>query len=284
MITDLIDIETGELVTAEYAYKHKNRRYRCCGCPCPMHSKQSCCSNYHAARNPNCDHDPGCCTEGIRDDNSYVCFDLMDLDEIDRCIMSKPRNGKKEPGESWNPGKPHSEEHKSSPKLLRDIFGLGLCDQKDKRVNDKHMLGDILLNRKTARGKAMIDVDLGKRAIVAKPYWHFDQEQIIRFKLYFSDQYCGEWVKRSAIFDLEFTADDAYHKYVTKLFGKVRGKYGALYDMVLIYGHWECVEIDAYREIVQQCANDSWLCVGYQRAVCEVPVHQIYMPRQMRNK
>lgn len=142
----------------------------------------------------------------------------------------------------------------------------------------------MLLNKKTVRGKEMIDANIGKRAITAKPYWHFDQEQIIRFKLYFSDQYCGEWVKRSAIFDLEFTADDAYHKYVTKLFGKVRGKYGALYDMVLIYGHWECVEIDAYREIVQQCANDSWLCVGYQRAVCEVPVHQIYMPRQMRNK
>lgn len=282
MITDLIDVDTGELVTAEFARKHKDRRYRCCGCPCPMHGKQSSRGNDFAACNPNCDHDPECCTEGMRDDNRYVCFDLIDLDELDRCIMSQPhKEGTREPG---NPGPSHDAEHKSSPRLLRDLFGLGLCDQKDKRVNNKHMLSDVMLNRKTVRGQAMIDVDLGKRAIVAKPYWHFDRDRVIRFRLYFSDRYCEEWVKRSAVFDLQFTDGDAYYKYAKKLFGKVHGKYGALYDMVLIYGRWECADFDTYGEIVKQCANDAWLCAGYQKAICEVPVHQIYTPKQTRIK
>ena len=60
MITVVVIMRTGELVSCEEAYKHRDQEYVCPVCGCPVLIKLSIKGTYYAACMPGCRHDEIC--------------------------------------------------------------------------------------------------------------------------------------------------------------------------------------------------------------------------------
>lgn len=288
MLTTLLNKRIDLTVSAEKAILQKHEQYFCPGCEVPQYPTRSQRGNAYSKCFPGNPHAPNCPCIGLAQDNRCINIDDTDIGYLDKCIMTAvaaPTGGC-----GGNPGPPRREDEKQlSPNSLKHIYQLGLCSVRDFALNATTRLRDILLNRFTIHTVMDNNLDIGPRAVVAKPDFVIFSTMTIRFAAFTSVRRGNDWVRVSKIFDLRFADKEKFDQYVKKLFYEVQMpngtvRYESRYEWVLIYGRWKSVSAGECKAYCRKRCDGNWPCRGYQWAECSVPAHQIYCPAELRLK
>lgn len=168
MQTIVVDVETGEPVSVEVAYTHRDRKYRCSDCPCLVKIRPSSKGNLHAAKMPGSNHDPNCSTIGYENDGRFIQLENTDTDALRRNILEAQKRSKGPRGQR-HPGAPHRREQVTQLRTLRDIYTLGLYSQHDFALSSTVNLRDILINQHTAIDMDLVHEDGGQKQFVVFP-------------------------------------------------------------------------------------------------------------------
>lgn len=277
MQTIVVDVETGEPVSVEVAYTHRDRKYRCSDCPCLVKIRPSSKGNLHAAKMPGSNHDPNCSTIGYENDGRFIQLENTDTDVLRRNILEAQKRSKGPRGQR-HPGAPHRREQVTQLRTLRDIYTLGLYSQHDFALSSTVNLRDILVNQHTAIDMDLVHEDGGAKAVCCVPIRFIPEELVIRFRLADGSGDDLDKCYNLPIFDLQYSNRDTYWKDVRKLMRKEGQRYTSAYKMVMIYADWSSVPHEQYREIVTRYGRIDGVPHGYQKGKCIYTSRQIFKP------
>ena len=289
MITLVLKARTREPISTKEAAKMREEKYICPWCGIDLYIHRSSKGNYFGYAFQGRRHLPNCEVDSLPYPNKNIDTDLIDIDMIHKAMMTPPKKGKG--GGGGGPRGPKTDNEKPvGLESLKDYYSLGLCELPNFKINKKHYLCDILLNKSTMRTVMRGNTSIGMRAVMVKP----DGADINTLTIGF----CGvatlsqgeNKVKLSKVFELKYHDRNAFVAHANKIFNVVSTKpyrkWGApKCDWVLVYGVWEGLNIE---ECIDSCnkrkCDGKWKCTGYQHAECVVPQHQIYCPPKYKKK